>query len=201
MSKGHSLQDPFLNVLRKERIPVSIYLVSGIKLQGYRGPSAGNHWTVDQLNIMLTMGGSPLNVEPDYSGSLLRMVSNYASTVNGAADRSMAEVCWLKTMSYYRWFHVTEFLTRYQGFKLAQYITDPLPGQKIMTQQLAEEVMVGIYKQFIDVGLCQNLDYYRQTLLVEVDAPNGKLRIQDEPVIVTQHYQTEITSYVVAGQV
>ena len=34
MSKGHTLQEPFLNVLRKERIPVSIYLVSGIKLQG-----------------------------------------------------------------------------------------------------------------------------------------------------------------------
>ncbi len=34
MSKGHSLQDPFLNVLRKEKIPVAIYLVSGIKLQG-----------------------------------------------------------------------------------------------------------------------------------------------------------------------
>ena len=34
MSKGHTLQDTFLNVLRKERIPVSIYLVSGIKLQG-----------------------------------------------------------------------------------------------------------------------------------------------------------------------
>jgi len=34
MSKGHSLQDPFLNVLRKEKIPVSIFLVNGIKLQG-----------------------------------------------------------------------------------------------------------------------------------------------------------------------
>lgn len=34
MAKGHSLQDPFLNTLRKERIPVSIYLVNGIKLQG-----------------------------------------------------------------------------------------------------------------------------------------------------------------------
>lgn len=34
MSKGHSLQDPFLNALRKNRVPVSIYLVSGIKLQG-----------------------------------------------------------------------------------------------------------------------------------------------------------------------
>jgi host factor-I protein len=34
MSKGQSLQDPFLNALRRERIPVSIYLVNGIKLQG-----------------------------------------------------------------------------------------------------------------------------------------------------------------------
>ena len=28
------LQDPFLNALRKEHVPVSIYLVNGIKLQG-----------------------------------------------------------------------------------------------------------------------------------------------------------------------
>jgi host factor-I protein len=34
MSKGHNLQDPFLNALRKERISVSIFLVNGIKLQG-----------------------------------------------------------------------------------------------------------------------------------------------------------------------
>ncbi|MHC1479022.1 RNA chaperone Hfq [Frateuria aurantia] len=34
MSKGQSLQDPFLNALRRERIPVAIYLVNGIKLQG-----------------------------------------------------------------------------------------------------------------------------------------------------------------------
>ncbi|MEE9493425.1 MAG: RNA chaperone Hfq [Gammaproteobacteria bacterium] len=34
MAKGQSLQDPFLNTLRKERVPVAIYLVNGIKLQG-----------------------------------------------------------------------------------------------------------------------------------------------------------------------
>lgn len=34
MSKGQSLQDPFLNALRREKVPVSIYLVNGIKLQG-----------------------------------------------------------------------------------------------------------------------------------------------------------------------
>ena len=35
MSKGQNLQDPFLNVLRREKIPVSIFLVNGIKLQGH----------------------------------------------------------------------------------------------------------------------------------------------------------------------
>ena len=34
MAKGQSLQDPFLNILRKEKVPGSIYLVNGIKLQG-----------------------------------------------------------------------------------------------------------------------------------------------------------------------
>lgn len=34
MSKGQSLQDPFLNALRREKVQVSIYLVNGIKLQG-----------------------------------------------------------------------------------------------------------------------------------------------------------------------
>lgn len=34
MSKGQSLQDPFLNALRREHVPVAIYLVNGIKLQG-----------------------------------------------------------------------------------------------------------------------------------------------------------------------
>lgn len=33
--KGQALQDPFLNLLRKEHVPVSVYLVNGIKLQGH----------------------------------------------------------------------------------------------------------------------------------------------------------------------
>jgi len=34
MIKNQILQEPFLNALRKEKIPVAIYLVNGIKLQG-----------------------------------------------------------------------------------------------------------------------------------------------------------------------
>ncbi len=34
MDKKQETQSPFLNALRKERIPVSIFLKNGIKLQG-----------------------------------------------------------------------------------------------------------------------------------------------------------------------
>ncbi len=34
MSKSQNLQDTFLNALRKDHTPVSIFLVNGIKLQG-----------------------------------------------------------------------------------------------------------------------------------------------------------------------
>jgi host factor-I protein len=45
-NKNQLLQDPFLNALRKEHIPVSIYLVNGIKLQG-------NVESFDQYVILL----------------------------------------------------------------------------------------------------------------------------------------------------
>lgn len=174
---------------------------TGMVLAGYVGPKQGDDFTIDQKNNLLVAGGSPLQIGQDGTGSLLRMVTNYTQTASGAPDRSLGELCWLKTMSYYRWFHVTEFQIKYTGFKIAQYITDPIPGQKIITKELGEEIMLGLYKQLMDVGLCQNMAYYQETLVVEVDGPNGKLKILDEPVIVTQHYQTEITSAVVAGQV
>jgi phage tail sheath gpL-like len=170
-------------------------------LAGYVGPKQGADFTIDQKNNLLVVGGSPLQIAIDSTGSLLRMVTNYKKTASGAPDRSLAELAWLKTMSYYRWFHVTEFQIKYTGFKIAQYITDPIPGQKIMTKELGQEIMLGLYKLLMDVGLVQNMPYYQKTLIVEIDAPNGKLKILDEPVIVTQHYQTEITSAVVAGQV
>jgi phage tail sheath gpL-like len=174
---------------------------TGIPLAGYLGPKQGDHWTIDQANNMLVAGGSPLLVAPDSTATLWRMVTNYKRSNAGAADRSMAELCWIKTSSYKRWFNVTEFQTKYQGYKLAQYVTDPIPGQKIMTAPLAEEIMFGIYKIFMDAGLCQHMEYYQSTLVVEIDGSNQKLKIIDEPVLIVQHYQTEITSEYVGGTV
>ena len=53
MSKGQNIQDPFLNAVRKERTPVSIFLVNGIKLQGTID-------SFDQFVVMLKSTGSQM---------------------------------------------------------------------------------------------------------------------------------------------
>ena len=53
MAKAENIQEPFLNALRKEGVPVSIYLVNGIKLQG-------KIESYDQYIILLKNGNSQI---------------------------------------------------------------------------------------------------------------------------------------------
>ena len=51
MPKGQSLQDPFLNALRRDKVPVSIYLVNGIKLQ----------WQIDAFDQFVVLLKNTVN--------------------------------------------------------------------------------------------------------------------------------------------
>ena len=53
MAKAENIQEPFLNALRKEGTPVSVYLVNGIKLQG-------KIESYDQYIILLKNGNSQI---------------------------------------------------------------------------------------------------------------------------------------------
>jgi len=55
MTKGQTLQDPFLNLLRKEKVPVSVYLVNGIKLQG----------TIDSFDQFVRGRGRRIGADPE----------------------------------------------------------------------------------------------------------------------------------------
>lgn len=172
---------------------------TGRPLTGYLGAPQGTRWTMDELNTLLQAGGSPLKVFADGTGALLRMVTNWTQNAQGVPDRSMSSLEQIKTASYWRYSVVAEFNGKYQGYKLAQYLTEPIPGQKIMTPELGADIMLGLYKRFMEVGLMQNMPHYVQTLQVEADGANGKLKVLDEPLLVTQHYQTEVTSALIAG--
>ncbi len=174
----------------------------GVPLVGYKAASKLDDFEYEtQKNNLALAGGSTLEVMDDGTANLLMMVTNYTTHPTGAADPSWRNLNWVKTMSYYRWFTVTEFQIKYRGFKAAEYMIEPIPGQKVMTVELGADIMLNIYQQFIDVGLFQNMAYYKDTLLVEVNGAAGKLQVIDNPVLVTQHHQTEITSQFAAGHV
>ena len=79
MAKGQSLQDPFLNALRRERVPVSIYLVNGIKLQGQIE-------SFDQFVILLKNTVSQMVYKHAISTVVPgRSVSHHNNTANSAS--------------------------------------------------------------------------------------------------------------------
>ena len=81
MSKGPALQDPFLNVLRKENIPVAIYLVNGIKLQG-------TVESFDQYVVMLKNNITQMVYK--HAISTIVPSRNVAFNITGAADEDDA---------------------------------------------------------------------------------------------------------------
>lgn len=80
MAKGQSLQDPFLNALRRERVPVSIYLVNGIKLQGQIE-------SFDQFVILLKNTVSQMVYKHAISTVVpTRSVSHYNNNTSGGSS-------------------------------------------------------------------------------------------------------------------
>ena len=84
MAKGQSLQDPFLNALRKERIPVSIYLVNGIKLQGQVE-------SFDQFVILLKNTVSQMVYKHAISTVVPARAINMVAQTQGDADNSQSD--------------------------------------------------------------------------------------------------------------
>ncbi len=79
MSKGQNIQDPFLNQLRKERVPVSVFLVNGIKLQGQID-------SFDQFVVMLKNAVTQMVYKHAISTIVPSRAVSYSSG-NGSSDR------------------------------------------------------------------------------------------------------------------
>jgi len=179
-----------------------VYPYVGARLHGYRPALPAEDLEETEHNNLLTDGGSYLTSNNN-EGFLGRMVTNRTETNNGAEDASVRNLNWVKAMSYWRWFCVIEWLVKVheKGFKIAKYVTEPIPGQRIITEEFVEEFQLRNYDKFMDAGIFQHRDFYKENLLIELDGTHGKVKIQEQPVLITQHYQTETKSQYRAGDV
>jgi host factor-I protein len=79
MSKQQQLQDAFLNVLRKERVPLSIFLVNGIKLQG-------TITSFDNFVLILERDNMPQQMVYKHAASTVLPSRKVEMTINATAD-------------------------------------------------------------------------------------------------------------------
>jgi host factor-I protein len=75
-NKALSLQDPFLNLLRKEHVPVSMYLVNGIKLQGH----------VESFDAYVILLRNSITLQMVYKHAISTIVPARAITMPGMED-------------------------------------------------------------------------------------------------------------------
>jgi len=80
MAKGQTLQDPFLNALRKEKVPVSIYLVNGIKLQG----------TIDSFDQFVVLLDNSVS-QMVYKHAISTVVPSRSVRINGGDDEEVGD--------------------------------------------------------------------------------------------------------------
>lgn len=173
---------------------------TGVPLVGYKPAKQDEHFEPEQINLIMLDGGSGINVSEDGTATLLRMVTHYTTHSSGAYDTSMRELGWIKNLSWFRWYRNTEFQIKTQGFLMGEY-AEPMPGQKIMTYEVAEDFLLGIYDGAIGIARMQNRDHYQRTMVLQIDGPRNLLKVQDEPVVMNGLYQTAITSQWSAGHV
>ncbi len=88
MNKGQTnLQDNFLNHLRKENTPVTIYLVTGAQLKGFiRG--------FDPFTVILDSPGKPPQLVYKHALASVvpgRPINNFRMDVSPASNREIAE--------------------------------------------------------------------------------------------------------------
>jgi phage tail sheath gpL-like len=173
---------------------------TGATLVGYKGALADEGFENEQINLFMVDGGSGLVTQEDGTATLMRMVTNYTTHNTGAYDVSMRELTWIKNLSWFRWYRNVEWSIKTQGFLLGEY-AEAIPGQKIMTYEVAEDMLLAIYDNAIGIARMQHRDHYQQTMVLQLDGPNGRVKVQDEPVVMNGLYQTMITSQWAAGHV
>jgi phage tail sheath gpL-like len=152
-----------------------------------------------ERNSLLQDGGSTIKYA-DGRVYLERCVTNYTETPQGAPDARWLSLEKKKTAEYWGYYTISQvWLKIQQGWKLAtDPAYEPRPGQRIITEDIANTFIIGWYGEFYNAGLTQSKANFINTLLYEANGVAGKIKQLCQPHWMSQLFQWEITSQFLA---
>lgn len=144
-----------------------------LELIGITPTAVGSRWTLSEKQTLLHNGIATTYVSGGYQRTE-RMITTYQTNSFGDADTSYLDSETLHTLAYIIRSLKSVITSKYPRHKLADGGTNYGPGQAIVTPSVIRGELVAQYQRLETKGIVENLDLFKENLIVErnADDPN-----------------------------
>ena len=146
-----------------------------LPLVGVLAPNRRDKFTIGQRNTLLYAG---IAQEDEVAGAVRinRCITTYQRNQWNQPDPSYLDVTTPATVQYFIRFIRQRILQKFPRHKLADDGTSFGPGQAVVTPRIIKAEIVAAYLDMVDQGIVENVDAFKQLLIVERD-PNDPNRV------------------------
>ncbi len=164
-----------------------------LQLRGVLPPAESDRFTREERNLLLFGGISTTTADADGTVRCERLITTYQKNGFGADDTAYLDVPTLLTLGYLRYDFVNAFLLQFPRHKLADDGVRFGAGQAVMTPKTGRAFAVSKFRQWEALGLVENIEQFKQDLVVERDAQNpNRLNFLLPPDLVNQLMVTAV---------
>jgi phage tail sheath gpL-like len=165
-----------------------------LELVGVIGDTDTDKRNFNERNSILTSGVSTHVIGDDGTVRIERMVSTYKTNQSGATDTAWRNTNTATNISFQRESLINMVNIEFPRHKLADDGTVFGSGQPIVTPGVMKGAIVDLYEQWILLGLTEDLDTFKNSLVVERDATDrSRLNATLNPILVGQFYILDAT--------
>lgn len=158
-----------------------------LPLTGIMAPALAARWTLEERNLLLFDGIATHAVDAGGQVLIEREVTMFQLNAFGVEDPSFLDVTTPATLSFIRFATRARITQKYPRHKLADDGTQFGPGQAIVTPRIIHAELVALMRELEAAGIVENIDQFRDELLVERNANDrNRLDVLAPPDIVNQ---------------
>jgi phage tail sheath gpL-like len=139
-----------------------------LAMVGVMAPKRGYRFRLGDSNTLL-YSGVATEMESGGNAAIQRCVTTYRVNVWNQPDPSWLDVQTPATLTYIIRFLRNRILTKFPRHKLADDGTPFGLGQAIVTPRIIRAELVAAYSELIAMGIVENMDAFKQFLIVERD--------------------------------
>lgn len=145
-----------------------------LELVGILAPTVSERFTLTERNTLLYDGVAATNVDASGKVRIERVITTYQTNAAGATDIAYLDANTLFTLMFIRFDFRNTILSKYPRAKLANDGVRVAPNQQVMTPSVGKAEAVAKFRQWEALGLVENIDQFKQDLVVErsISDPN-----------------------------